>query len=293
MTDKKDCESCETAGCAAKAKLPEETEKDFQDRQLLTSRMCQIKHKLIVLSGKGGVGKSTIAANLAATLSKTGKKVGLLDIDIHGPSIPKLFGLEGTPIKASENSIFPVTYNGNLKVMSIGLLINDRDQAVIWRGPMKYGVIKQFLKDVEWGSLDYLVIDSPPGTGDEPLSVIQLIENADGAVIVTSPQELALDDVRRSIKFCKTLNLPVLGIIENMSGFTCPHCGEVTSIFKSGGGERLADELKIPFLGKIPIDPEVVKGGDMGMLLAANNKNSVAAEAFMQVIKPLLNLDEE
>ena len=293
MPEKKDCKTCEAEECAAKVKKTEETSKDFEERQQLTSRMCQIKHKLMVLSGKGGVGKSTVAANLALSLSKAGKKVGLIDVDIHGPSIPKLFGLEGSPVKAGENTIFPVSYNSNLKIMSIGLLINDPNQAVIWRGPMKYGVIKQFLKDVEWGALDYLIIDSPPGTGDEPLSIAQLIDNLDGAVIVTSPQELALDDVRRSIRFCRTLNLRVLGVIENMSGFVCPKCGETTYIFKSGGGEKMAKELGVPFLGKIPIDPEVVIGGDKGQPLIAYNRKSPAAEAFSRVVVPLMELPEE
>ncbi|MDO9541428.1 MAG: Mrp/NBP35 family ATP-binding protein, partial [Kiritimatiellia bacterium] len=205
----------------------------------MQERLEQIKHKIIVLSGKGGVGKSTVAVNVAVSLTLAGKRVGLLDVDIHGPSIPKMLDLEDTRISVRDEIMLPVEKDG-LKVMSIGFLLQNRDDAVIWRGPMKMGVIKQFLKDVDWGELDYLVIDSPPGTGDEPLSVCQLVKNADGAVIVTTPQDVATNDVRKSINFCRQLNLPVLGVVENMSGFVCPKCGELTAIFKTGGGERMA-----------------------------------------------------
>jgi len=224
------------------------------EQQQIRQRMIQIKNKILILSGKGGVGKSTVSVNLAISLALAGKKVGLLDIDIHGPSIPKVLNLEGAKIGSDGQDIIPVEMTNNLKVMSIGFLLQGKDSAVIWRGPRKYHMIKQFLKDVQWGTLDYLIIDSPPGTGDEPLSIVQLLENADGAVIVTTPQEVALSDVRKCINFCGQLNLPVLGVLENMSGFVCPKCGEITDIFKSGGGEKMAEEMNVPFLGKIPID---------------------------------------
>ncbi|GAG33262.1 unnamed protein product, partial [marine sediment metagenome] len=196
------------------------------EQEQINQRLKHIKHQILVLSGKGGVGKSTVAVNLAVSLALSGKSVGLLDIDIHGPSIPKILNLEGKTLQATGTTILPIEMTENLKVMSIGFLLRNSDDAVIWRGPMKYQMIKQFLKDVQWGRLDFLIIDSPPGTGDEPLSVVQLLGNPDGAIIVTTPQEIALSDVRKAISFCRNLNLPVLGVLENMSGFICPKCGE-------------------------------------------------------------------
>jgi ATP-binding protein involved in chromosome partitioning len=235
----------------------------FIQREAVRRRMETVKHKILVLSGKGGVGKSTVAANLAVSLAQKGRKVGLLDIDIHGPNIPQLLGLKGEDVRPGESGLVPALFDGKVKVMSIAFLMRGED-AVIWRGPMKHGMIREFLANVEWGELDYLVVDSPPGTGDEPLSIVQLIENPDGAVIVTTPQELALSDVRRSIKFCQALGLRVIGIVENMAGFVCPDCGRKTQIFGSGGGERLAEEAGLPFLGSIPLDPGVVESGDSG-----------------------------
>ena len=290
MTKDENCESCDKSSCPAKNAMPDENDQAYKERQLLNQRLCRIQHKIIVLSGKGGVGKSSVAVNLAAALSIAGKKTGLMDIDVHGPSIPKLLNLNGSSIGINDGVIYPVPYDANLKIMSIGLLINDPDQAVIWRGPMKHGIIKQFIRDVDWGDLDYLVIDSPPGTGDEPLSIAQLIPEADGALIVTTPQELAIDDVRRSIKFCEKVNLHVLGIIENMSGFVCPHCHEVTEVFSSGGGEKLAEETGVPFLGRIPLDPNMVISGDQGTPFVSSFKNSKTAEAFAKIVELLLNL---
>ena len=287
------CDSCSDTGCSAKSQHNGENSQEFEERQIMTERLCKIKHKIMVLSGKGGVGKSTVAVNLAVSLSLAGKKVGLMDIDIHGPSIPKMLHLSGSPVGVKNHCIYPVAYDINLKVMSVGLLINDPDRAVIWRGPMKYGVIKQFIRDVEWGNLDYLIIDSPPGTGDEPLSIAQLMPEADGAVIVTTPQDLAIEDVRKSVKFCETLNLPVLGVVENMSGFVCPHCNETTDIFSSGGGEKMALNMGIPFLGKIPLDPQIVKASDNGTPFVSAFARSKTAEVFKAVIKPLLNLPEK
>ncbi len=245
--------------------------------------MCQIGMKLLVMSGKGGVGKSTVAANLAASLALLGKSVGLLDVDIHGPSIPKLMGLEDTRPVMNGKAIVPVEV-GNLKVMSIGFLLESAADAVIWRGPMKYGVIQQFLKDVEWGPLDYLVIDAPPGTGDEPLSVAQLVGKPAGAILVTTPQDLAVADVRRSVSFCEKVSLPVVGIIENMSGLLCPHCHEMIPLFKMGGGEALAHEMNVPFLGSIPIDPEIVECGDSGKPYAHRFAERMAANKFAAIV---------
>jgi Mrp family chromosome partitioning ATPase len=262
------------------------------EQEQIRQRLEQIRHKILVLSGKGGVGKSTVAVNLAVSLAISGKSIGLLDIDIHGPSIPKILSLEDAVVGTTGEAIVPVGVMVNLKVMSIGFLLRDADDAVIWRGPMKYQMIKQFLKDVRWGDLDFLIVDSPPGTGDEPLSVIQLMEDADGAVIVTTPQELALSDVRKGITFCRHLNLPVLGVLENMSGFICPRCGERTDIFKSGGGEEMARQMGVPFLGRIPIDPQIVQACDDGQPHVRCFSQSETARAFGQAERALLELED-
>jgi ATP-binding protein involved in chromosome partitioning len=285
------CGECEKEDSSAKTARPDENEEQLQERQALQQRLCQIRHKVLVLSGKGGVGKSTVAVNLAVSLSLAGKRVGLLDVDIHGPSIPRMLGLEGQRLEVEGQTLLPMEI-GDLKVVSIGLLLSGRDDAVIWRGPVKMGVIKQFIKDVEWGELDYLVIDSPPGTGDEPLSVCQLIPDADGAVIVTTPQEVALSDVRRCVTFCRQLRMPVLGVVENMSGFACPQCGQVTDIFKSGGGERMSREMDVPFLGRIPIDPRIAQACDDGRPYVHHYAEAPTAKAFQQVIGPILGLPD-
>lgn len=239
---------------------------------------------MIVLSGKGGVGKSTVSANLALALSEKGYKVGLLDSDIHGPSIPKMLGLENIQPEVNETGFNPVVVPPNLKVMSMGFLLQDSDSPVIWRGPLKMGVIKQFIGDVNWGDLDYLIVDLPPGTGDEPLSIAQLIPNSDGAVIVTTPQDVALISVRKSINFVRKMNMPVVGIIENMSGFTCPHCGKNIDVFKTGGGVKASKDFLVPFLGKIPIDPRIVETGDSGKPFIVTNAKSDAAKAFVDIV---------
>jgi len=261
------------------------------ERQQIRQRMSQINNKILILSGKGGVGKSTVSVNLAISLALAGKKVGLLDIDIHGPSIPKVLNLEEARIGSDGQNILPVEMTNNLKVMSIGFLLQGKDLAVIWRGPRKYHMIKQFLKDVQWGNLDYLIIDSPPGTGDEPLSIIQLLENCTGAIIVTTPQEVALSDVRKGITFCRNLNVNILGVIENMSGFICPKCGHKTDIFKSGGGEKMAEEMGVPFLGRIPIDPAIVEACDSGRPYIQEYKDSQAALAFKQSVLQFMYLE--
>lgn len=289
----KTCHNCSTEPCTAKNQQPNESDEQFMERQQLHNRLCRIKHKILVLSGKGGVGKSTVAANLAVSLALAGKKVGLLDVDIHGPSIPKLLNLEHSTPKIQDESILPIELGENLKVMSIGFLLRGNDEAIIWRGPMKMGVIKQFLKDVDWGDLDFMIIDLPPGTGDEPLSVCQLIEDADGGIVVTTPQEIALADVRKSIQFCSALKLPVLGVVENMSGFVCPKCGEITEIFKRGGGEAMAKEKGVPFLGRIPLDPQIVEASDLGKPYIYHYAKTETAKAFEKVIQPILQLDEK
>jgi len=283
-----DCKHCSSADCASRSRQPNESDEQFRDRQALARKMCQIGHKLLVMSGKGGVGKSTVAANLAAALALAGKSVGLLDVDIHGPSIPRLMGVEGQRIVAHESEIVPIEIGGNLKGMSNGFLLNSPNDAVIWRGPMKYGVIQQFLKDVAWGPLDFLVIDAPPGTGDEPLSVAQLVGQPAGAVLVTTPQELSVADVRRSVSFCQQLKLPVVGIVENMSGLVCPHCQGVIDLFKTGGGESLAQEMKVPFLGRVPIDPQIVECGDTGAPYVHRHRESPAAEAIHRIVESIL-----
>jgi Mrp family chromosome partitioning ATPase len=236
------------------------------------------------MSGKGGVGKSTVAANLAASLAFAGRPVGLLDVDIHGPSIPRLMGLEGHHIPMHDSELLPLEIGENLKVMSIGFLLPSAADAVIWRGPMKYGVIRQFLSDVAWGELDYLVIDAPPGTGDEPLSVAQLIGQPAGAVLVTTPQQLSVADFRRSVSFCQQLSLPVLGIVENMSGLVCPHCGGSIDVFKTGGGEALTHEMGVPLLGRLPIEPKIVQCGDDGVAFVRRFSETAAATAFAEIV---------
>ena len=266
--------------------------KDVMDAIRLKENMNNIKHKIVVMSGKGGVGKSTVAVNLAVSLAEKGFKAGLLDIDIHGPSVPKLLGVDGVMVTGGDdNFILPVKYNDNLSVMSVGFLMQDSDQAVVWRGPLKAGIIKQFLSDVKWGTLDYLIVDSPPGTGDEPLSVIQYIEKPDGAVIVTTPQDVALADVRKSVTFCAQLSLPVIGVVENMSGFVCPHCGTLTEIFKSGGGESMADDMGVPFLGSIPIETQVAHSGDSGFphLSSAVNESTAAQKNFAEIVNSIIH----
>lgn len=256
-----------------------------QDEKI-SSFLQNVKHKLLVMSGKGGVGKSTIAANLAVYLSNAGYKVGLLDVDVHGPSIAGLLGLTGLKLNFIGNTALPYVYNENLKVLSIQGLLDQPDQPVIWRGPVKIGVIRQFLADVYWGDLDYLIIDSPPGTGDEPLTIAQTISDCQ-AVIVTTPQEISLADVRKSLQFCKKVNMSVLGIVENMSGFICPSCGTMHEIFKSGGGEKTALDWGIPFLGRLPIDPAVVAAGDAGKTITT--LNSPVQTAMQNIVKTIIS----
>jgi Mrp family chromosome partitioning ATPase len=243
--------------------------------------MARIRRRLVVVSGKGGVGKSTAAANLAVALSSLGHRVGLLDVDIHGPSIPKILGCEGASLDSDGESILPAMVRDRLALMSIGFLIGNQNDAVIWRGPMKFKVIQQFLSDVAWGDLDYLVVDCPPGTGDEPLSVAQLVGRPAAAVVVTTPQELAVADVRRCLNFCQKADLAIAGVLENMSGYICPQCGIHADLFGTGGGQRLAEEMSVPFLGRIPIDPRIVGCGDAGTCLMDAHPESPAAQSYL------------
>ena len=278
-----------------KSNIPQmdEAQRELEELELAT-RMERIGRKILVLSGKGGVGKSTVAANLAMSLAQAGKKVGLLDVDLHGPSIPKILGLDGQRLCPDvAGGISPIQISENLSVVSVGLLLENATDPVIWRGPMKYNVIRQFLKDVQWGRLDYLVIDSPPGTGDEPLSVAQMVGKGAWAVVVTTPQEVAISDVRRSVSFCKTLHLRVAGIVENMSGLICPHCGMQVDLFKVGGGEKLAVEMGVPFLGRIPLDPKIVASGDVGKPFVESEADSPAARAFAAAVEPIMNHTKE
>ncbi len=285
------CSSCSHGDCASSSAETTEMDREAMERQAVARRMDRVRHKILVLSGKGGVGKSTVAVNIAACLALEGKKVGIMDTDIHGPSIPKLLNVNAVPEQTGEGGIQPATAFEGIKVMSVGFFLPNKDDAVIWRGPMKYGVIRQFLSDVDWGDLDYLIVDSPPGTGDEPLAVAQLIGAVDGAVLVTTPQDVSVDDVRRSVNFCRQLNMPILGVVENMSGFVCPHCNKGSDIFKEGGGVTMADQMEAPFLGAIPIDPAVVRACDEGVPFIKHYEGGATADAFRKVIGPLLALD--
>lgn len=247
--------------------------------QIARQALTQIKHKFIVMSGKGGVGKTSVSVNLAVALANRGLKVGLMDVDIHGPDIPRMLGLSGMMGMSERGKLEPMRFSENLGAVSIESLMPDKDDAIIWRGPMKHTAIRQFITDVDWGDLDVLLIDSPPGTGDEPLTVAQLIKEAE-AIIVTTPQEVALADVRKSINFCKTLKMQVCGLVENMSGYVCPHCRKTVDIFGMGGGEKTAERFSLNFLGRIPFDPEVVKCGDSGTSYLKRNSDSAVAEAF-------------
>ncbi len=249
-----------------------------------------IRNKIVVLSGKGGVGKSTVSANIAVALARQGKKVGLLDVDLHGPSIPRLLGLLDVLPEADDERLYPVEWSDTLKVMSLGLLMPNPDEAAVMRGPMKMGVIQQFLRDVAWGELDYLVVDCPPGTGDEPMAVLQQLGRATRAVVVTTPQQVAISDVRRSLSFCKNLGIPVLGLVENMSGYVCPHCDKIEYLFETGGGTALANETGFPLLGRIPLDPHLVRSGDSGQVFIGNQSEGPTVEAIQDIVRPILAL---
>lgn len=272
--------------------MSEEQKEGFQELTSEDMRMQRnlkhIKNKIVVMSGKGGVGKSTFAVNLAVGLALAGKSVGLIDVDVHGPSVPRLLGLQDAQLHIEDNAIQPVSWSKSLHVMSLGFLINDPDKAVIWRGPVKAGFIRQLLTDVAWPDLDYLIADCPPGTGDEPLSVLQILGADTKSLIVTTPQAVAIDDVRRSINFCRDLESPIVGLVENMSGIVCSQCGHIEDLFGRGGGEALAKEAKIHFLGAVPLDPQVVRAGDKGIVYVQSSPNSPAAVAMNSVVEEVV-----
>ena len=257
---------------------------ELEQEKRLKDNLAKIKNKLIIISGKGGVGKTTVAVNLAYGLANKGKKVGILDVDIHGPNIAKMLGIEGKRLTGSESGIEPIEVLPGLKAVSIALLLENKDQPVIWRGPLKMITIKQFLADVNWGELDYLIVDSPPGTGDEPLSVCQLIPDINGAIVVTTPQDVAILDSRKSVLFARELKGPFIGIIENMCGFVCPHCKKEIDLFGIGGGEKSAQDLNVPFLGRIPIEPEIVKLSDSGQPFVHFKKETQTAKIMDEII---------
>ena len=276
----KDGSGCGSGGCGGGAAAALE-------KAVLQGSLSRINHKLMVMSGKGGVGKSSVSANLAVELGRRGYRVGLMDVDLHGPSIAGMMGIKGLLDVSEKRRVIPKSYNDNVKVVSMQSLLVDGDQAVIWRGPAKHGVIRQFISDVQWGDLDFLVIDAPPGTGDEPLSVVQTISDAK-AIIVTTPQEVALADVRKSISFCRTVHLEIVGVLENMGPFACPCCNKIIAPFQSGGGAKMAQQAAVDFLGTLPFDVKVVKACDEGAPIVDDNSQSAFSIALAKSVDRLL-----
>lgn len=271
------CQTCGTAQqCGA-------GQKEAHEHARLKATMDLVKHKFMVLSGKGGVGKTSVAVNLAVALASEGFEVGILDADIHGPNIPKMMGVEERRIESGPGGFLPIRTKSGVRVMSVAFLLGNKDDALIWRGPLKHNLLKQFLGEVAWGALDYLIIDLPPGTGDEALSTAHLIKAVDGAIIVTTPQDVALLDARKSITFLRQIKIPLIGVVENMSGFTCPHCNKEIDVFKVGGGERAAQEMGVAFLGRIPLDPQIVICSDEGAPVMAQHPDSQTGEAFHRI----------
>lgn len=278
-----ECSPCSTVDQCSDPKKKQNTEE-----QKIKLQLKKIKHKIAIISGKGGVGKSTVTANLAMAFAMRGNKVGVLDADIHGPCIPKMMGLKGqTLIGTPDGRFIPVTGRLGIKVASMDFLLKNDETPVIWRGPLKMRLIQQFLSDVAWDELDYLFIDLPPGTGDEPLSVTQSIPDMDGVVIVTMPSELSEAIVKKSVTFAKQVGIPVIGIIENMRGFVCPECGSRIDVFKAGGGKRIAEDMVVPYLGSIPLDPKICNDSDGGLSFIVENKTSPATKVFMEIVKKI------
>ncbi|MCP4579891.1 MAG: Mrp/NBP35 family ATP-binding protein [Deltaproteobacteria bacterium] len=267
---------------------PGDFERNEQDK-LIADRLARVGRKILVMSGKGGVGKSTMAAYLALLLSQKGKKVGLMDVDLHGPSIARLMKVEGGFDLSQQGVVKPYAFSEYLSIVSLAMMLGEKDMAVIWRGPMKISAIRQFVSDIEWGDLDFLLVDSPPGTGDEPLTVAQTIPDAE-ALIVTTPQEISLADVRKSINFCRQVNIKIFGVVENMSGQLCPHCGQQVPLFGQGGGEKMAREMDVPFLGRIPADAKMVTAGDTGDLEGLTSQQDLEINvAYVDILKAVLS----
>ena len=282
--------------CSKRSDCTDPRKERWEEQQRLKQKMSKIKHKIAIISGKGGVGKSTVTVNLAMAFAMQGhaNRVGILDADIHGPSVPKMLGLRGQRLQAlAAGIIFPVTGPLGIKVVSMDFLLPSDDSPVIWRGPLKMRAIQQFLSDITWGELDFLFIDLPPGTGDEPLSIMQLIPDMDGVVIVTIPSEVSQIVVKKAVTFARQLGVPVIGIVENMSGFVCPKCGAEVNIFKTGGGRKIAEDLDIPFLGSIPINPEICADSDDGKPFIVGHPESPASKAFMDIVKKIERYLEE
>jgi Mrp family chromosome partitioning ATPase len=269
------------------AATPGDFERAQQDKMIEDS-LAKIGRKILVMSGKGGVGKSTVASYVALLLSAEGHRVGLLDVDLHGPTVPHLMNVQGGLDMPEEGVVRPYRFSDKLSIVSLEMLLGDKDTAVIWRGPLKISAIRQFISDIDWGDLDYLIVDSPPGTGDEPLTVAQTITDAE-ALIVTTPQEVSLADVRKSIHFCRQVNMKIIGVVENMNGFVCPHCGEKVSIFGSGGGKRMAAQMDVPLIGEIPLDTRMVEMGDKGRLDSLMEKADLEInKAYKQIVERIV-----
>jgi len=278
------CESCsKIESCSDPRK------ERYLEQSRLRENMSLIRHKIAIISGKGGVGKSTVTVNLAMAFAMHGyiNQIGVLDADIHGPCVPKMLGIHGQRLIGNPIGIFPVLAPYGIKVVSMDFLLSNDEAPVVWRGPLKMKAIQQFLSDVIWGKLEFLFIDLPPGTGDEPLSVMQLIPNMDGVVIVTIPSEVSQLVVKKAVTFAKQLGVPIIGIIENMSGFICPKCGTETNIFEIGGGEKIAKDLLVPFLGRIPIDPEICSSSDKGTPFITEYKDSASTKAFIEIVEKI------
>ncbi len=279
--------SCNSQSCSsASSSCGSQDAAMAQQDMAINSSLGKIKHKILVMSGKGGVGKSTVSVNLALGLARKGHKVGLMDVDLHGPDICRMLNLtqklQDEEVE-KDGLLPPMIYNDNLKVISLEYMMENRDDAIIWRGPLKIQAIRQFIADLDWGDLDYLIIDAPPGTGDEPLTVAQTIKDSE-ALVVTTPQEVSLADVRKSLNFCQHVKMEVVGMVENMSGFICPNCNETIDIFKTGGGEKTAKDYKVRFLGRIPIDPKVVEAGDSGAPYLSSEADTPTTRAFAEIV---------
>jgi len=277
-----------SGGSCGQSQQDKQQQREIQE-QAMKDALGKIKHKFLVMSGKGGVGKTSVSVNIAIALANRGFKVGVMDVDLHGPDVPRMLGLRGMVGAGANEKLAPIAYSDNLKAISIESLMPNKDDAVIWRGPLKHSAISQFISDVDWGDLDFLIVDSPPGTGDEPLSVAQTISDC-RPLIVTTPQEVALWDIRKSINFCKKIERDLFGLVENMSGYVCPHCGKTVELFGTGGGEKTAKEFGINFLGRIPFDPNLVKAGDEGTSFQDQYRESEASRAFDEIAGHLAKL---